>query len=84
MWFIYSQSATVNSAPGTVLLVPMLCRFQPLNIFFPLLQSISPGLVRTEFRGRANNVKDLEQSKKDYDKLCAEVHYMQVKLLHQQ
>ena len=35
--------------------------------------SISPGLVRTEFRGRADNVKDLEQSKKEYDKICAEV-----------
>jgi len=34
------------------------------------MQSISPGLVRTEFRGRCANVEDLEQSKKDYDKLC--------------
>ena len=44
-----------------------------LNVLFPFPQSISPGLVRTEFRGRATNAKDLEQSKKDYDKICAEV-----------
>ena len=43
------------------------------NVLFPFPQSISPGLVRTEFRGRATNAKDLEQSKKDYDKICAEV-----------
>ena len=52
--------------------------FRPwlLEILFPFPQSISPGLVRTEFLGRASNAKDLEQSKKDYDKICAEVHHI--------
>ena len=44
-----------------------------ITILSSLMQSISPGLVRTEFRGRASNVQDMEQSKKDYDKLCDRV-----------
>ena len=31
------------------------------------LQSVSPGLVRTEFRGRSMKADDMEQAKKDYD-----------------
>jgi NADP-dependent 3-hydroxy acid dehydrogenase YdfG len=34
---------------------------------------ISPGFVRTEFRGRAQGVEDIEESKKEYDKLVEEV-----------
>ncbi|XP_003389223.1 PREDICTED: dehydrogenase/reductase SDR family member 11-like [Amphimedon queenslandica] len=33
------------------------------------ITAISPGLVRTEFRGRASKAADIEQSKKDYDSL---------------
>ena len=53
-----------------------------LDILFPFPQSISPGLVRTEFLGRASNAKDLEQSKKYYDKICAEVHHNYTLLLN--
>ena len=37
------------------------------------MKGISPGFVRTEFRGRAQGVEDIEESKKEYDKLV-EVH----------
>ena len=53
-----------------------------LDILFPFPQSVSPGLVRTEFLGRASNAKDLEQSKKYYDKICAEVHHNYTLLLN--
>lgn len=33
-------------------------------------QGISPGLVRTEFRGRSQRVEDVEASKKAYDDIC--------------
>ena len=35
--------------------------------------SISPGLVRTEFRGRSCRSEDMEASKKAYDDICEEV-----------
>ena len=45
-----------------------------LTIFychFLLLQSISPGLVRTEFSGRLHKDEDLEESKKtSYEDSC--------------
>ena len=37
------------------------------------MQGISPGLVRTEFRGRLLKAEDLEASKKEYDTLCDNV-----------
>ncbi len=36
------------------------------NLNVVIFQSISPGLVRTEFSGRLRKVEDIEQSKKDY------------------
>lgn len=38
------------------------------------MQSISPGLVRTEFRGRLYKYEDLEASKKDYGNGVSVVH----------
>ena len=73
-WLIYSYTL-----PWCSLLITMFqAAFRPwlLEILFPFPQSISPGLVRTEFLGRASNAKDLEQSKKYYDKICAEVHHI--------
>ena len=37
------------------------------------MQGISPGLVRTEFRGRLLKSEDLEESKKEYDTICDNV-----------
>ena len=36
-------------------------------------QSISPGIVRTEFKARKYKLEDVEQSKKDYDKILKDV-----------
>lgn len=36
------------------------------KIFIYFVQSISPGLVRTEFLGRLRKVDDIEESKKSY------------------
>ena len=33
------------------------------------MQGISPGIVRTEFAPRMNQKTDIEQGKKDYDKM---------------
>ena len=40
-----------------------------LVLLFVFLQSISPGLVRTEFRPRLVKADDIEEEKKFYDKL---------------
>ena len=55
----------------TVLIVDMVQNKHCGNIrgeFF-LLQSISPGLVRTEFAPRLNKAADIEEGKKQYDEM---------------
>ena len=56
----------------------ILVQLEEIPISSTLLQSISPGLVRTEFRGRAKRSDDIEASKKEYDDLLEVLLYYTV------
>ena len=55
---------TVSITP--CLILSLLAKPTPLR--YSNMQSISPGIVRTEFMPRMNKEPDIEQGKKKYDK----------------